>query len=99
MLGTGDVISRGMIMPTSDRIILALTSSQTGLRTNNSSIFFGDFTLEVNITSGSIIRADKSNLSIQRLVANHFMIPILLRHAQLPKGSIIDDYGDWLYTV
>ena len=60
VLGTGDVISRGMIMPTSDRIILALTSSQTGLRTNNSSIFFGDFTLEVNITSGSIIRADKS---------------------------------------
>jgi hypothetical protein len=60
ILGSGDVTSRGMIMPTSDRIIIALTSSQTGLRTNNSSIFFGDFTLEVNTTSGSINRADKS---------------------------------------
>ena len=59
-LGTGDVDSRGMIMPTNDRIIISLSSSQTGLRLNNSQIFFGDFTLEINTSSGSIIRADSS---------------------------------------
>ena len=53
-------------MPTSDRIILALTSSQTGLRTNNSSQFFGDFTLEVNITLAQLsVLINRFQLTIQ----------------------------------
>ncbi|MBT6870814.1 MAG: hypothetical protein HOA66_05095, partial [Candidatus Marinimicrobia bacterium] len=59
-LGVGEITSRGMIMPTNDRIILSLSSLQTGLLVDNSSIYFGDFTLEINTTSQTILHADSS---------------------------------------
>ena len=59
-IGVGDVENRGIIMPVEDRLIISLSSLQTGLMVNNNTMFFGNFVLELNLTSQSIYRSDAS---------------------------------------
>lgn len=59
-IGVGSISSLGYLIPAPNRMLMSLSSTTTGLLVNNTNSYFGQFTLEINLTSHSIYTAHDS---------------------------------------